>query len=161
MANSLREISRFYSIDRANATLPLVRVIVADIQRLSAEIQDRRERFDRLVSGRSLRPRSSRSSDPYAQELAEFERDLAREAGRLQEFTAELRALGVNLCDANHGSVDFPGLLEGQRVHLCWKLGETEVLYYHQPGESFTERRPLVAGTLAEPMAGSDGGYEG
>ena len=40
--------------------------------------------------------------------------------------------------------------MEGRRVYLCWKLGEPEVLYWHDLEAGFQGRQPLTAGSVAE-----------
>jgi hypothetical protein len=42
----------FFTIEQANATLPLVRAIVADLSNLSREVVERRRRLSFLMSGR-------------------------------------------------------------------------------------------------------------
>ena len=61
----------------------------------------------------------------------------------------ELRDLGVEPTSGPDGLVDFPAVLDGRNVHLCGKLGEPEVLYWHEVGAGFRERQPLVEGSLA------------
>ena len=42
----------------------------------------------------------------------------------------------------SEGMVDFPAVFEGRRVCLSWKLGESEVLYWHEVGaEGVSGRR--------------------
>ncbi len=50
---------------------------------------------------------------------------------RLREYVEELRALGVEPKSGTEGLVDFPALLNGRKVYLCWKLGESRVLFWH------------------------------
>ena len=38
----------------------------------------------------------------------------------------------------------------GRLVFLCWKLGESEVLNWHEVDAGFRGRQPLVAGTMAD-----------
>lgn len=50
---------------------------------------------------------------------------------------------GAELKDIDLGLVDFPAVLEGTEVLLCWRLGEPEVAFYHGPEDGFRGRRPL------------------
>jgi hypothetical protein len=34
-------------------------------------------------------------------------------------------------------------LLDILRVHLCWKLGEDRIRFYHRQDEGFTGRKPI------------------
>src|SRR3954468_13532089 len=131
--------ARLFSIEQANATLPLVRAITSDLATLAKDVVERRHRLALLTSGRDLKP-----GDPYSDELAQMEADLERDATRLQEYVDELRQLGVEPKGAVEGLVDFPCRLDGKVVLLCWKLGEPEVLYWHDLDAGFSGRQPLT-----------------
>jgi len=135
---------KLFTVEQANAALPLVRAITADLARLSSEVVDRRERLSALLAGRE---RSDR--DLYGQELAQVEEDLKRDVERLQEYAEELRELGVDPKNFPEGLVDFPAVMEGRPVYLCWKLGEPEVLHWHDVDAGFSGRQPLTAGSTA------------
>src|SRR6185436_2502523 len=90
MATSEYKPARVFTIEQANAMLPLVRAITTDLAKLAREVVERRHRLALLTSGRDLTP-----GDPYSDELAQMESHLERDAGRLQEYVEELRALGV------------------------------------------------------------------
>ena len=104
---------------------------------------ERRHRLALLTGGRELK-----TGDPYSDELAQMEADLERDVRRLQEFVGELNELGVEAKGAVEGLVDFPCELDGRLVYLCWKLGEPEVLYWHDLDSGFSGRQPLVAGSV-------------
>jgi hypothetical protein len=136
---------KLFTVEEANAALPLVQAIVRDVVRVSHEIVERRERLCQIRAGRK-----GASGDPYADELAQVEQDLEQERDRLYEFAAELRELGVELKDGLVGLVDFPCRMDDRVVYLCWKLGEAEVLHWHELDAGFSGRKPLVAGVGAE-----------
>lgn len=130
---------RSFSVDEANAALPLVRAIVEDVVSLSHGVVDRRERLALLRGKRSLD-----AKDPYTEELLQVDRDLENDRARLYEYAGELRELGVELKDALGGLVDFPGWMDGRVVYLCWKLGEPEVAHWHELDAGFAGRRAIV-----------------
>lgn len=134
---------KLFTLESANATLPLVRAIVTDIVGLAREIQERRRRLDVLLSGRTVRdPKAER--DPYASELAEMERTSDQDLARLRELVEELTAIGAEAKDPLLGLVDFPSLLDGRVVYLCWKLGEPEIRHWHELDAGFSGRQPLA-----------------
>jgi hypothetical protein len=135
---------KVFSVEEANRALPLVRAIVTDLSRLWQDVIERRQRLAHLTADRELE-----SGDPYGDELADMARELAVDAGRVKEYVAELRALGVE-AKGPEGLVDFPAMLDGRPVYLCWKLGEPEVLYWHELDSGFAGRQPLTAGTVSE-----------
>lgn len=137
-----------FTIEEANAALPLVRAIVRDLVHLSQEVTERRQRVSFLLSNRE-----PNENDPYWQELAAVEASLEQDSLRLREYVDELRQLGIEPKSAVEGVVDFPSRFEERDVYLCWKLGEAEVLHWHEIDGGFQERRPLTADASASPNA--------
>ncbi len=133
-----------FTVSEANATLPLVRVIVGDLAALSREVIERRRRLSFLMAGRD-----PNDGDLYHQELVQIEDELEKDKRQLREYVEELRAIGVELINGPEGLVTFPSTLEDRKVCLSWKLGEREVLYWHPPGAAVADRRPLTADLLA------------
>jgi len=41
------------------------------------------------------------------------------------------------------GLVDFPAILDGREVFLCWKIPEEEVLFWHDLDDGFAGRQKL------------------
>ena len=50
---------------------------------------------------------------------------------------------GIVLRDIDRGLVDFPALVEGREVYLCWELGEEDVGYWHDLEAGYGGREPL------------------
>jgi hypothetical protein len=140
---------KLFTVEQANAALPLVRSITTDLVRLSREVMERRERLALLSAGRN-----ASAKDPYSEELAQIEEELEKDSRQLTEYVEELRALGVEPKSGPEGLIDFPSMMDDRIVFLCWKLGESEVTYWHELDAGFAGRQSLVAGTLAEGETG-------
>lgn len=141
--------ARLFTIEQANAMLPLVRAITSDLATLATDVMERRHRLALVADGRELK-----TGDPYSDELAQMKADLERDARRLREYVEELQDLGVEPKGALEGLVDFPAMIDDRIVYLCWRLGEPEVLYWHELETGFGGRQPLTAGSV--PGFGSD-----
>jgi hypothetical protein len=66
--------------------------------------------------------------------------------GALQAISENIQAiheLGVVVKDINVGLCDFPFLLNGRVVYLCWKYGEAEIRWWHEMQLGFKDRHPL------------------
>jgi len=50
---------------------------------------------------------------------------------------------GIVLRDIDRGLIDFPALMDGREVYLCWALGEDEVGYWHDLEGGYGGREPL------------------
>ena len=132
---------KYYTPEEANAALPLVRAIVRDITQLAAELRERHERLS------CVRP-SERVTlgDVYQEEVQHLQAELERDQARMQEYEQELHRLGVELKDYYTGLVDFPCLMDGREVYLCWRLGEPDVGHWHELDAGFAGRQRLRPG---------------
>ena len=146
--------AKTFSVEQANACLPLVRLIVGDMVILAREMIERRQRLDQLTSGRG-----NSKGDLYSDELAQIEEELEKDTERLLGYAGELLALGVEPKGAAEGLVDFPHLIDGRFVYLCWKYNEPEVLYWHELDAGFAGRRPLTVGASMPDAMPNDGGH--
>jgi hypothetical protein len=142
---------KIFTVETANASLPLVRAIATDLAQLSREVVERRERLSLLLAGRERG-----GNDPYGEELTQIEEELEKDGQRLQEYVDELRQLGVEPKNGPEGLVDFPAVLDGRPVYLCWKIGEPEVLHWHDLDAGFRGRQPLTAGSAAGGSGSTD-----
>ena len=50
---------------------------------------------------------------------------------------------GIVLRDIDRGLVDFPALIDGREVYLCWEVGEDDVGYWHDMDAGYGGREPL------------------
>jgi len=72
---------------------------------------------------------------------ARSRRDTA--AGRLRAAIEEVQETGCIIKDLEIGLVDFPTLLRGVEVYLCWKLGESAIEFWHGVDEGFRGRKSI------------------
>jgi hypothetical protein len=158
--SAVSENKRYFSVEEANARLPLVRAILQDIVALYEEVHERRERLARI---RQIRGGQQPENSPYSDELRQAELELDKDIARLEAFAAELRELGAELKDPVIGLIDFLTQIDGRDAYLCWKLGEDEIQYWHDLDSGFRGRQSLmeesVSGSgddLALPGVGRD-----
>ena len=81
---------RYFSVEEANKTLPLVRAIVARHRAAVA----RRQRVETAPLGRPAAERKRPSSDPYSEELAQSQAEMEAEEEQLAAYIDELTKLG-------------------------------------------------------------------
>jgi len=135
---------KFFSVEEANRTLPLVKMIVADIVRQFRTVSELQQRLTSVRARDRRRP-----ADPYSEEVAQSEAEMELEEQKLRTLIEELGRLGVELKGQPDGLCDFPSLRDGREVYLCWRLGEPEVLHWHELDAGFAGRQPLAAGAAA------------
>ncbi|MEW6542545.1 MAG: DUF2203 domain-containing protein [Nitrospirota bacterium] len=66
--------------------------------------------------------------------------------GALEQISDNLQTIqetGVLVKDLDIGLCDFPHMLDGRIVYLCWKLGETEIRWWHEVNNGYTGRQRL------------------
>ena len=62
--------------------------------------------------------------------------EVRRLLGALQEADIVVR-------DIDRGLIDFPAILGGEEVYLCWELGEDAIAYWHDLETGYRGRQPL------------------
>lgn len=116
--------TRYFTPEEAHRTLPLVRKIVEDILNTSREVRLITEDKDGVIE-----------SDPQVKKLV----------NDLNGFMAELEEIGCFYKDWNFslGLVDFPAIIDGQEVFLCWRSDEDSIKYYHEIETGYAGRKPI------------------
>jgi hypothetical protein len=128
---------KLFSVEEANKALPLVRAIVGDIVRQYRVVEGLQQRLSSVLTDRR-RP----SDDLYSEELVQSKNELETEEDKLRTYIEELKNLGVEL-KSEEGLCDFRSMMGGREVYLCWRLGEPEVMFWHDLDAGFAGRQRL------------------
>ena len=126
---------KYFTLDQANRTLPLVSRIVRDIINEYAEWKDHVRQYEMLVGAAA-----EESADQIA--LRNRVEDLA---ARINGYIQELAAIGCLFKGFEEGLVDFLGRREDRDVFWCWKFGEPRIQHWHEVDAGFAGRQPLVS----------------
>ena len=132
-------MSRTFTLNEAQTLLPVVEALLRRAQaagvragELEMEMQELNQRIF-LAGGMRV-------------DVAQAARRRAEREKALQEARdtlAEMDEIGVQVKDLEKGLLDFPSVMDGRDVLLCWKLGEKEIGYWHTPEDGFAGRKPL------------------
>ncbi len=143
-------MDRFYDIDAANAALPelegIVRVLAeqrAELVRLRDEVLASEGSGDgapTVVADRATRPATE---PPIVDDLRLTRLRMQGLIDQMAAGVARIHALGLTLRDIEAGLVDFPALVTGRQVWLCWQRGETSIGWWHGLDTGFSGRKPL------------------
>jgi hypothetical protein len=76
-------------------------------------------------------------------QLARRKAEREKAIHRVKDSLAEIDATGVQVKDLDMGLLDFPCVVEGRTVLLCWKLGEKGITHWHGIEEGFAGRKPI------------------
>ncbi len=139
-----------FTVEEANASLPIAR---ATLRRIGAAGAAARRRADRIaVLGVLWGPDVRAPDHPDHAEYAEHRRRLDRIRRRVEHLVgARFTARGVRFPPGGmeHGLLDFPTTLDGRWVFLCWQLGEESVAFWHEVDGGFAGRRPITPALAA------------
>jgi hypothetical protein len=115
---------KYFTPSEARRTLPLVKKIVKDILDTSREM--------RLIADEV---EAEAENDPRIRKMA----------SDIEGFLAELQEIGCFFKDWNFtiGLVDFPALIDGKEVLLCWKSDEDDIMFYHEIEAGYSGRKPI------------------
>jgi hypothetical protein len=144
-------VTRFYTIDDAERRLPEVRDVLTrlrDQREALVELRDRAVERLAVVGAQGGMGSIDRGLDETAvANDAELRRLRLRMQGvidQMQAAVAELDDWDVVLRDIPTGLVDFPALVSGRQVWLCWRLGEEHVTWWHELEAGAAGRQPLI-----------------
>jgi len=144
-------MARFYDIDDANALLPELATIVGVLGEQRTELV--RLRDEVLTAGNAggegaPTPVGGTTGGPDGSPISsELRLTRLRMQGLIDQMAAgvaRIDALGLTLRDIEKGLVDFPALVSGRQVWLCWQLGETSIGWWHGLDTGFDGRQPLA-----------------
>lgn len=115
------EIKYFTPAD-AHKTLPLVKNIVRDILQATREMRLIAEEVNNGI---------------------EDDIRIKKLANDVNGFLSELEEIGCYYKDTKFqiGLVDFPSMIEGEEVYLCWRSDEDDILYYHEMDLGYSGRK--------------------
>lgn len=127
---------KLFTVAEANAALPLVRRITADVR---VEYRAWRD----AVSRYELEAGAARAEAGEAETLVGLRTEVQDHAARIAALVLELEAIGCQLKDFDQGLVDFYALADDRLVFLCWREGEEQVAWWHEVDAGFAGRRPI------------------
>jgi len=110
------------------------------------EAQKQKRALDSItaeISNAALRIMMLGGSLPPFAELNRKKNQREKVAEQLNQTVDEIQQNGCLVKDLDTGLVDFPSLRGGEKVYLCWKLGEERIGYWHGIEEGFAGRKPL------------------
>ncbi len=139
-----------FSLNEAQSLLPvlesLLRQAVEARRRLDEIEQEMQQTLTRIImlGGVQL--------DPVHMAALRSGKDGANR--KLEDAVAEIEATGAQVKDLEMGLLDFPCLLNGQPILLCWKLGEPAIEHWHGANEGFAKRKKIDPARFASHRPG-------
>ncbi|WP_209124544.1 DUF2203 domain-containing protein [Alkalihalobacillus sp. BA299] len=125
---------KYFTLKEANELLPLLEQELVTLQQLQKNFQTKLKQLNELNANK-------KRSDEVRIFTLESELEFLEMEAQLH--LRNIQSRGVQLKGVDLGLLDFPALLNGEEVLLCWKQGEPEISHYHGEYEGFAGRKPL------------------
>lgn len=132
--------NKLFTLQEANQLLPQLKVDLHKLQQLTAQFEEQFLSYQKQKA--QLRKDASHvavNNDPFFE--IEGQLDFMRMETELlaQNFSRK----GVLLKMISPGLIDFPAVLDGENILICWKEGEEQASHYHGWEDGFMGRRPF------------------
>ena len=114
------------------STLAAVQSHLADMRKLAGEMR-RMEAVGRTPEGSLI---LAADREATARRLARHQAECERSLRQIQERGCQVKDPSIGLCD-------FPAVIDGQPVLLCWRIDEPAIAFYHGERDGYTGRRPI------------------
>jgi hypothetical protein len=124
------QFRKHYTRDEARALLPQVRQWLGKLVHMDERLQSAAQRVEQLMT--EGHDRGGATVEDYLALQAEC-------FCILGEF--ERRQILVK--DLQRGLVDFPAIIGGREVFLCWEMGEDDIEFWHEIDEGYAGRERL------------------
>jgi hypothetical protein len=129
-----------FTIDEANTMLPVLDSLLKRAMDAKQMMEDVDAEFEDITHKVFLNGGTLLDIGYLARRKAEREKAIQS----LKDTVEEIHSTGVQVKDLDIGLLDFPCLVEGETVLLCWKYGEPHAIeHWHGMEEGFAGRKPI------------------
>ena len=126
-----RQLDRIFTLLEANQLIPRLEEHLAVVTRAKT-VLERTKAEAKRASAKASCGGGSFAGPHYLRALEQIGHGLH-----------EILEMGVHVKDLDRGLCDFPCLRDGRVVYLCWKLGETEIEWWHEVSSGYNGRQLL------------------
>jgi hypothetical protein len=125
-----QHFEKHYTCEEVNALLPQIRKWLEQLNRLREDLH----RYENRLGGMT-----EQGKDLGGETVNNWIRALAD----MQELLAEFQRRQIFIKDLQRGLLDFPALIGGKEVFLCWESDEEAVEFWHDLETGFGGRERL------------------
>lgn len=130
---------RYFTLDEAERMIPKLTDIMGRVKTLKEKAQDKVEKYQAL----------EKKEEADSVEMALLRSQAEFLVSQINELLDEVLKLGAIPKGVDPYLVDFPFMLNGREVNLCWKYGEPDISQYHSLDQGFSGRKPLPSNILS------------
>jgi hypothetical protein len=122
--------TKHYTREEARALLPQLREWLAELNRLRSDV----DRYDKRLGGLN-----ADGHDTGGETVNNWIRALAG----MQQILAGFQSRQIVIKDVTRGLVDFPAIIGGKEVFLCWESDEDDIEFWHDLETGYGGREKL------------------
>jgi hypothetical protein len=124
------QFSKHYTREEAKALLPLVRKWLGQLE----QSRDHLLKVDKRLSSLMVPGRDAGGDlvNSWARTMADF-----------REVMGEFQRREILIKDIDRGLIDFPAIIGGKEVFLCWEKDEEDIEFWHELDTGYAGRERL------------------
>ena len=122
---------KHYQIEEARALLPQIRQWLGELQQVRRRLKHLDDRIGQMIAS---------GADAGGESVDQQLKSLVALQGIAQEFACR----DVQIKDVERGLIDFPSIIAGREVFLCWELGEDDIEFWHELDVGYAGREKLT-----------------
>ena len=124
------QFQKHYTREEARALLPQIRRWLHELARIRSDVETNDRRLEGLLaSGQDL---GGDMVNKSVQLLAE-----------IKALIHEFQSREIFIKDMERGLIDFPALIGGREVFLCWEKDDEDIEFWHGIDSGYAGREPL------------------
>lgn len=124
------QFKKHYSVEEAEEMIPQLRLWLTELRRHRDQLQ--------TVDGRLVQLMAAGGDSG-----GNLVNDSVRHIAGVQKYLAYFRDLELQIKDIDRGLVDFPAIVAGREVYLCWEQDEESIEFWHDLESGFAGRARL------------------
>jgi hypothetical protein len=124
------QFTKHYTREQARALLPQIRQWLKQLSTLRRKLGECDQRLARLMAG---------GNDVGGEPVNRW----VRVAADVKATLAEFQQREIQIKELDRGLIDFPAILNGKEVFLCWEQDEDDVEFWHDLESDYAARERL------------------
>lgn len=121
---------KHYTVDEAREMIPQLRLWLTELRQHQEKLLTLDDRVGQLLAtGADLG--------------GALVNDSVRQMAGVQKYLAYFRDLEIQIKDIDRGLVDFPAVIAGREVFLCWEEDEDNIEFWHELDTGYAGRARL------------------
>lgn len=125
-------MTKRFTLAEANALLPEVKQNLLQLQELASELEKEYIHYRKVKAGHT---------ELSGELLFELEGQMDFKQFEVQLYMQNFARHGVLLKMIQPALIDFPAIMDGEEVLLCWREGEESITHYHGWHDGFAGRK--------------------